>query len=114
MPLQKSTGRVSALCFHSVERTKRSLKGVPGPSAIAARGGEGHFARYGLDKTAGYSVPTPLENPRQIIEDEFKRGAINAKAAGFDGVECKRATSPVWCPIYSLPKSAFRERVPRS
>jgi len=74
MPLQKQTG-----------------KGVPAPSAIAARGGEGHFAHYGLSKDAGYSVPTPIDDPRKIIMEEFKRGAINAKAAGFDGVELHSA-----------------------
>jgi 2,4-dienoyl-CoA reductase-like NADH-dependent reductase (Old Yellow Enzyme family) len=31
--------------------------------------------------------PTAIDDP-QIIIDQFKQAAINAKEAGFDGVEC--------------------------
>jgi len=71
-------------------RSKKAGKPVPGPSAIQARGGEGHFARYGLDKSAGYSVPTPVEDPRVFL-DEYRNAALNAKEAGFDGVELHSA-----------------------
>ena len=32
--------------------------------------------------------PTPIENPWALVE-EFRQAAINAKKAGFDGVERK-------------------------
>ncbi|KAJ7061601.1 flavoprotein NADH-dependent oxidoreductase [Mycena amicta] len=58
--------------------------GVPvyGPSAISARGGKFRF----LPGRPGYVTPTELPDPKTIIA-QFKQAAINAKAAGFDGVE---------------------------
>ncbi|RDB18145.1 Artemisinic aldehyde Delta(11(13)) reductase [Hypsizygus marmoreus] len=60
------------------------LAGVPvyAPSAIAARGGKfRHIA--GLP---GYVTPTAIEDPWTLVA-QYKQAAINAKEAGFDGVE---------------------------
>ncbi|KAJ6606258.1 flavoprotein NADH-dependent oxidoreductase [Mycena vulgaris] len=58
--------------------------GVPvyAPSAVSARGGT---FRYLLG-TPGYVTPTEIEDPTVLIA-LFKEAAINAKEAGFDGVE---------------------------
>ncbi|TEB12332.1 flavo protein NADH-dependent oxidoreductase [Coprinellus micaceus] len=63
---------------------QQKLAGVPvyAPSAISARGGKFRF----LPSHPGYVTPTALEDPTFIIE-QFKQAAINAKEAGFDGVE---------------------------
>ncbi|KIL64842.1 hypothetical protein M378DRAFT_11190 [Amanita muscaria Koide BX008] len=60
------------------------LAGVPvyAPSAISARGGKFRF----LPGVPGYVTPTELPDPWVIIK-QFKEAAVNAKAAGFDGVE---------------------------
>ncbi|KAJ7037478.1 hypothetical protein C8F04DRAFT_1232611 [Mycena alexandri] len=55
---------------------------VYGPSAIAARGGEFRF----LPGNPGYVTPTAIEDPTTLIA-LYKQAAINAKEAGFDGVE---------------------------
>ncbi|KAJ7660249.1 hypothetical protein DFH06DRAFT_1043976, partial [Mycena polygramma] len=62
--------------------------GVPvyGPSAIAARGGKFHF----LPGEPGYVTPTEIPDPAMVIA-QFKQAAINAKQAGFDGVELHAA-----------------------
>ena len=54
-----------------------------GPSAIAAKG---HVSLLRPERP--YSTPRPLttEEVKGVVED-FRRGAENAKAAGFDGVE---------------------------
>jgi len=57
----------------------------PAPSAIAARKGLGGKFRL-LPGIPEYITPKAIVDPTYIIE-EFKRGAINAKLAGFDGVE---------------------------
>ncbi|KAH0841647.1 hypothetical protein AYO21_01119 [Fonsecaea monophora] len=60
------------------------------PSAIQARMGvapdnDGVYdLEPGLEK--GYSTPTAIEDPKAVVE-QFRRSAIFAKAAGFDGVE---------------------------
>ncbi|KAG8954531.1 hypothetical protein FRC00_005848 [Tulasnella sp. 408] len=69
---------------------KLAGKPVPGPSAVQARGGEGLFERFGLDKSSGYSMPEPIEDPTTIIAD-YKNAAVMAKEAGFDGVELHSA-----------------------
>ncbi|KAJ7460997.1 hypothetical protein B0H11DRAFT_2057719 [Mycena galericulata] len=58
--------------------------GVPvyAPSAISARGGKFRF----LPGHPGYVTPTEIPDPTVIIA-QFKQAAINAKEAGFDGVE---------------------------
>jgi len=55
---------------------------VYAPSAISARGGKFRF----LPGAPGYVTPTAVEDPWNIVE-QFKKAAINAKEAGFDGVE---------------------------
>ncbi|KAF7364145.1 Oxidored-FMN domain-containing protein [Mycena sanguinolenta] len=58
--------------------------GVPvyAPSALSARGGKFRF----LLGEPGYVTPTEIADPTAIIA-QFKEAAINAKEAGFDGVE---------------------------
>ncbi|KAF7309185.1 Oxidored-FMN domain-containing protein [Mycena kentingensis (nom. inval.)] len=58
--------------------------GVPvyGPSAISARGGK--FRQ--LPGEPGYVTPTEISDPTTLIA-LYKQAAVNAKAAGFDGVE---------------------------
>ncbi|KAJ7813905.1 hypothetical protein B0H14DRAFT_3878974 [Mycena olivaceomarginata] len=58
--------------------------GVPvyAPSAISARGGKFRF----LPGAPGYVTPTEIIDPTEFIA-QFKQAAINAKKAGFDGVE---------------------------
>ncbi|KAJ7905916.1 hypothetical protein B0H13DRAFT_731172 [Mycena leptocephala] len=58
--------------------------GVPvyAPSAISARGGKFRF----LPGQPGYVTPTEIADPTVLIA-QFKQAAINAKEAGFDGVE---------------------------
>ncbi|KAK0193618.1 hypothetical protein F5146DRAFT_1101553 [Armillaria mellea] len=72
-------GRVSHL-----DAPEQITSGLPvyALSAISARGGKLRF----LPGTPGYVTPTVIENPRDIIS-VFKQAAINAKNAGFDGVE---------------------------
>ncbi|KAJ7139517.1 hypothetical protein C8R44DRAFT_605891 [Mycena epipterygia] len=55
---------------------------VYAPSAIRAHGGKFRF----LPGVPGYVTPTAVEDPTTLIA-LFKQAAINAKAAGFDGVE---------------------------
>lgn len=60
------------------------------PSAIQARMGiapdnDGVYdLEPGLEK--GYSMPTTIDNPKEVVE-QFRKSAVLAKAAGFDGVE---------------------------
>ncbi|KIY44354.1 FMN-linked oxidoreductase [Fistulina hepatica ATCC 64428] len=58
--------------------------GVPvyAPSAIAAKGGQ--FRQ--LPGAPGYVTPTEIDDPVKLIA-LYKQAAINAKEAGFDGVE---------------------------
>jgi len=58
--------------------------GVPvyAPSALSARGGKFRL----LPGSPGYVTPTAIPDPTVIIA-QFKEAAINAKEAGFDGVE---------------------------
>ncbi|KAJ6537646.1 hypothetical protein B0H19DRAFT_1078790 [Mycena capillaripes] len=57
--------------------------GIPvyAPSAISARGGKFRFLG-----DAGYVTPTEVPDPTVLIA-QYKQAAINAKEAGFDGVE---------------------------
>ncbi|KAF8882058.1 hypothetical protein CPB84DRAFT_1791306 [Gymnopilus junonius] len=63
---------------------QQKLAGTPvyAPSAIAARGGKFRI----LPGAPGYVTPTEIDDPRKIIA-QFKHAAINAKKAGFDGIE---------------------------
>ncbi|KAJ6547016.1 hypothetical protein B0H19DRAFT_1304703 [Mycena capillaripes] len=74
-----TVGRVS-----HPEAPEQIKAGVPvyGPSAISARGGKFRF----LPGHPGYVTPTAIPDPRVIIA-QFKQAAVNAKEAGFDGVE---------------------------
>ncbi|KAF9075240.1 flavoprotein NADH-dependent oxidoreductase [Rhodocollybia butyracea] len=55
---------------------------VYAPSAVAAQGGKFRF----IDGEPGYVKPTAVEDPIVLV-DLFEQAAINAKEAGFDGVE---------------------------
>jgi len=55
---------------------------VYAPSAISAKGGKFRA----LPGTPGYVTPTAVEDPTIIVE-QFRHAAVNAKEAGFDGVE---------------------------
>lgn len=76
-------GRVA----HPQTRVQReSGEPVPGPSAIAARGGK--FRN--VPGAPGYVTPTPIEDPERIIA-LYGRASRLAKEAGFDGVEIHNA-----------------------
>ncbi|KAJ7642857.1 hypothetical protein B0H17DRAFT_1275126 [Mycena rosella] len=66
--------------------------GVPvyGPSAISARGGKFRS----IPGSSGYVTPTEIQDPAVLIA-QFKEAAINAKEAGFDGVELHGANGYV-------------------
>ncbi|KAJ7273099.1 flavoprotein NADH-dependent oxidoreductase [Mycena rebaudengoi] len=66
------------------EAPQQLAAGVPvyAPSAISARGGKFRF----LPGAPGYVTPTEIPDPAVIIA-QFKQAAVNAKEAGFDGVE---------------------------
>ncbi|KIO32293.1 hypothetical protein M407DRAFT_18854 [Tulasnella calospora MUT 4182] len=87
------------------------LKPVPGPSALAARGVEGHYVRYGLPAEAGYSVPVLLEDPRTVIE-EFKFAGANAKEAGFDGVEAHSANGYLFNELLDMDELEVKSLLP--
>ncbi|KAH6918105.1 flavoprotein NADH-dependent oxidoreductase [Coprinopsis sp. MPI-PUGE-AT-0042] len=63
---------------------EQKLAGTPvyAPSAISARGGKFRF----IEGEPGNVTPTAVDDPTVIIQ-QFKQAAINAKEAGFDGVE---------------------------
>ncbi|KAJ7080566.1 flavoprotein NADH-dependent oxidoreductase [Mycena crocata] len=71
------------------EAPEQIAAGVPvyAPSAISARGGE---FRY-IAGAPGYVTPTEIADPTILIA-LFKEAAVNAKEAGFDGVELHGAT----------------------
>jgi len=82
-------GKIFAQLWHvgrvaHPDAPEQKLAGVPvyAPSAVSARGGKFRF----LPGVPGYVTPTAVENPWTIVE-QFKQAAINAKEAGFDGVE---------------------------
>ncbi|KAJ3110014.1 hypothetical protein HDU96_006987, partial [Phlyctochytrium bullatum] len=53
-----------------------------GPSAIGAKGGKFRL----LHGEPGYVTPKAIEDPNHFVE-LYRRAAINAKEAGFDGIE---------------------------
>ncbi|THH05193.1 hypothetical protein EW145_g4978 [Phellinidium pouzarii] len=67
------------------EQIKSGLP-VYAPSAISARGGTFRF----LPGKPGYVTPTEVPDPNILIE-QYRQAAINAKQAGFDGVELHSA-----------------------
>jgi 2,4-dienoyl-CoA reductase-like NADH-dependent reductase (Old Yellow Enzyme family) len=68
---------------------------VPGPSAVAARGGKFHNVPGG----PGYIIPTVIEDLKKIIK-LYSNTARLAKEAGFDGVELHNANG--YLPIQFL------------
>jgi len=74
-------GRVS---HPDAPEQKASGTPVYAPSAIAARGGKFRF----LPGAPGYQLPTEIpESYVKVIIEQYRKAAINAKEAGFDGVE---------------------------
>ncbi|KAJ6539884.1 hypothetical protein DFH09DRAFT_991500 [Mycena vulgaris] len=76
--------QVPGRASHS-EAPEQIAAGVPvyGPSAIAAR----DMAKFRfIPGNPGYGTPTEIPDPAVIVA-QFKAAAINAKEAGFDGVE---------------------------
>ncbi|KAJ3320421.1 hypothetical protein HDU76_000303 [Blyttiomyces sp. JEL0837] len=57
-----------------------------GPSAVKAEGGKFRL----LDGHPGYVTPKAIEDPAEYVA-KYKQAAINAKAAGFDGIELHAA-----------------------
>ncbi|KAK0229950.1 FMN-linked oxidoreductase [Armillaria nabsnona] len=55
---------------------------VYAPSSIAARGGKFRF----LPGQPGYATPTAIDDPQTLLA-QWKQAVVNAKEAGFDGVE---------------------------
>ncbi|PBK63921.1 FMN-linked oxidoreductase [Armillaria solidipes] len=55
---------------------------VYAPSSIAALGGKFRF----LPGQPGYVTPTAIDDPQTLLA-QWKKAAVNAKEAGFDGVE---------------------------
>ncbi|KAJ7611626.1 hypothetical protein FB45DRAFT_312665 [Roridomyces roridus] len=77
-------------CLHP-DAPEQIASGQPvwGPSAIAARGGSFRF----LPGNPGFVTPTELDEANiNTIIAQFKEAAINAKEAGFDGVELHGST----------------------
>ncbi|KAI9294231.1 FMN-linked oxidoreductase [Neoconidiobolus thromboides FSU 785] len=58
----------------------------PAPSAIKANGGKFRL----LEGNPGYSIPKAIQDPKEYVQN-FKQAAINAKEAGFDGIELHSA-----------------------
>ncbi|KIY69208.1 FMN-linked oxidoreductase [Cylindrobasidium torrendii FP15055 ss-10] len=73
------TGRVS---HPDAPEQIKAGKPVYAPSAIRARGGKFRF----IEGVPGYATPTAIEDPATFIPI-WKQAAVNAKEAGFDGVQ---------------------------
>ncbi|KAF5317030.1 hypothetical protein D9611_003587 [Ephemerocybe angulata] len=73
---------VGRVAHPDAPQQKKAGVPVPAPSAIAARGGKFRF----LEGEPGYQTPTEIKDPTVFIE-QFRQAALNAKKAGFDGVE---------------------------
>jgi len=73
---------VGRVAHPDMPEQKAAGRPVYGPSAISARGGKFRT----LPGAPGYTTPTAVDDPRVIIE-QFKQAGVNAKEAGFDGVE---------------------------
>jgi len=87
--VHKAGGKIYAQLWHvgrvaHPDAPEQKEAGVPvyAPSAVSARGGKFRF----IPGVPGYVTPTAVEDPWMIVE-QFKHAAINAKEAGFDGVE---------------------------
>ncbi|KAK7045297.1 Oxidored-FMN domain-containing protein [Favolaschia claudopus] len=75
---------------------------VYAPSAIAARGGKFRL----LPGEPGYVTPTEIPDPTVVI-NQFKQAAVNAKEAGFDGVEVHGANGYI---VHQFLDSASNQR----
>ncbi|CAA7264373.1 unnamed protein product [Cyclocybe aegerita] len=91
--IHKAGSKIYAQLWHlgrlsHPEAQEQILAGEPvyGPSAIAARGGKFRD----VPGSPGFVTPTAIEDPWTIIA-QYKQAAINAKEAGFDGVELHAA-----------------------
>jgi len=87
--VHKEGGSIYAQLWHlgrvnHPDAPEQKAAGVPvyAPSAISARGGKFRF----IPGVPGYVTPTAIDDPTTLL-DLFEQAAINAKEAGFDGVE---------------------------
>ncbi|KAF8155866.1 flavoprotein NADH-dependent oxidoreductase [Crassisporium funariophilum] len=87
--VHEANGSIYAQLWHvgrvaHPDAPEQKLAGTPvyAPSAISARGGKFRH----IEGQPGYVTPTAVEDPWTIVQ-QFKQAAINAKEAGFDGVE---------------------------
>ncbi|KAF5311039.1 hypothetical protein D9619_008121 [Psilocybe cf. subviscida] len=87
--VHEAGGKIYAQLWHvgraaHPDAPEQKLAGTPvfAPSAISARGGKFRT----IQGVPGYVAPTAVPDPWVIVE-QFKQAAINAKKAGFDGVE---------------------------
>ncbi|KAF9478935.1 FMN-linked oxidoreductase [Pholiota conissans] len=87
--VHEAGGKIYAQLWHvgraaHPEAEQQKLAGTPvyAPSAISARGGKFRT----IEGQPGYVTPTAVEDPQVIIQ-QFKDAAVNAKKAGFDGVQ---------------------------
>ncbi|KAI9296635.1 FMN-linked oxidoreductase [Neoconidiobolus thromboides FSU 785] len=83
--VHQGNGKIFAQLWHA-GRAANALHnaGVPPPAPSAIKASGGSF-RLLIDEP-GYSVPKAIENPKYYIQ-MFQKAAINAKQAGFDGIE---------------------------
>lgn len=78
------------MTYQDAKIQKEYGKSTIAPSAVQARMGiapdnDGVYdLEPGLDK--GYSKPSAIENPKDVVE-QFRKAGTLAKEAGFDGVE---------------------------
>lgn len=84
--VHRGGGRIYAQLLHAAhpDDPEQKLAGTPvcAPSGIPARGGKFRH----IPGIPGYVTPNTVPDP-QVMIDQFKQAAVNAKLAGFDGVE---------------------------
>ncbi|KAJ7258395.1 hypothetical protein B0H12DRAFT_1109815 [Mycena haematopus] len=95
--VHEARGKIYAQLWHTgrvshPDAPHQIAAGVPvyAPSAISARGGKFRF----IPGQPGYVTPTEVPDPTVLIA-QFKQAAVNAKEAGFDGVEVHGANGYV-------------------
>lgn len=78
------------MTYKDVQVQREYGKPTIAPSAIKARSGiaPDNDGVYELEPGMedGYSIPTEIQDPREVVQ-LFRQAAVNAKEAGFDGVE---------------------------
>jgi len=80
--VHQKQGKIFIQIWHGGRAVNPSIVGEEtfGPSALAIRGKN----RYGQE----YAVPKEMtKDDIELVKGQFKQGAINAKEAGFDGIE---------------------------